>query len=38
MLDALSPQANVLSTRCCIVGDGPAGMMAGWLPAFDLKK
>ncbi len=26
-------QSKVLETRCCIVGGGPAGMMAGWLLA-----
>src|SRR3984957_11601522 len=33
MPDATIAPSNVLETKCCIVGGGPAGMMLGWLLA-----
>src|SRR5215831_15307694 len=31
--DQLEPSSQIVSTRCCIVGGGPAGVMLGFLLA-----
>ena len=28
--------SNAMQTRCCVVGGGPAGMMMGFLLAFQI--
>ena len=33
MPDTMTAESKIFQTTCCIVGGGPAGMMAGWLLA-----